>query len=54
MKAPQIIYLILTGIGMLRAANRHGKPKTGNENLWADIVATIIVLFLLFWGGFFK
>jgi hypothetical protein len=48
----QIIYLVLAFIGLLLAANKHGKPKK-NYNFWHSFIAMCIVLSLLYWGGFF-
>jgi len=50
---PQIIYLVLYGVGLLILANQHGKPKTGNHNFWITATAGLISPALLYWGGFF-
>jgi hypothetical protein len=50
--APQIIYLSLVFIGLLLVANQHGKERTPH-NFWVTLTATIINLFLMYWGGFF-
>lgn len=50
---PQITYLILTFVGLGIAIERHGKPKIGTHDFVVDIVATSIVLGLLYAGGFF-
>jgi hypothetical protein len=50
--APQIIYLSLVFIGLLIAANQHGKERTPH-NFWVTLVATVTTLFLMYWGGFF-
>lgn len=49
---PQIIYLTLTFIGLLFAANKHGKPRD-DYNFWHLLITGCIVLSLLYWGGFF-
>lgn len=49
----QIVYLVLIFMSLLLNANQHGKPKTGNHNFWIHFISTIIVLALLYWGGFF-
>lgn len=54
MSTPAIIYLILSGMGLLIAANKHGKPKEGNENFWYTFISVCIVWPLLWWGGFFS
>ena len=50
---PQIIICILyiTNLGMY--AINHGKPREGNYNFWAGLIATGINVALLTWGGFF-
>lgn len=53
MSIPAIIYLSLTGIGLLASAYMHGKPREGVYNFWVSAVATVITFGLLFWGGFF-
>jgi hypothetical protein len=50
---PQIIYLILTFLGLVLSVIRHETPKEGTHNVWADITATAIVFGILYWGGFF-
>jgi hypothetical protein len=51
---PQIIVLAMSGLGLLIAANRHERPRTGKDNFWVSFIATCISLGLLYWGGFFK
>lgn len=51
--APQIIFLTMVLISLLLEANRHRQPKQGNNSFWVALVATIISLGLLYWGGFF-
>lgn len=50
---PQIIVLSLMIIGLLLAANLHGKPKKGDYNFWVTLTSSIITFLLLYWGGFF-
>lgn len=53
---PQLIYLFFTAIGLGVALCDHGKlKKCGRcrENATPAIVATIVVYWLLWWGGFF-
>ena len=49
---PQIIYLVITFIGMLLVANKHGQPRI-NYNFWETLISSIIIFTLLIWGGFF-
>lgn len=50
---PQYAYLALTFIGLGMAAEQHGKPKTGTHSFWATLIATALLLGLLWAGGFF-
>lgn len=49
---PQIIYLILIFADLLYSANQHGKVRP-KYNFWANLVSVIIVLSILYSGGFF-
>jgi hypothetical protein len=51
---PQITYLAMVLIGLGIRISKHGKPKTGNENVFYDLIATGIVITLLYFGGFFN
>jgi hypothetical protein len=53
MSTPAIIYLVIncTGLGILMA--NHGKPT--KTNFWASFGSwLILILPLLYWGGFFS
>jgi hypothetical protein len=50
--APQIIYLSLVFIGLLLVANQHGQVRAPH-NFWNTLVATVITISLMYWGGFF-
>lgn len=52
MKAPQIILIVIYSISLLLSARDHGKPRP-NGNFWLSLVATVISVGLLLWGGFF-
>lgn len=54
MNVPQIIILLLTGTSWLLNAYLHGRPRTGKHNVFIIIIAGIINLLILYWGGFFK
>ena len=49
---PQLIYILLTLIGLVFVSMEHGKPYTRDAN--ASLIATIIIYGLLYWGGFFS
>jgi hypothetical protein len=51
---PQYCYLVLTFIGLLVVSNEHGKPRTGQYNIFSTLATCIFVLSLLYFGGFFK
>lgn len=51
---PQIIMILFIGLGVGIAIVEHGKPKTGNNNVWLSLISTAILLGLLIWGGFFN
>ena len=49
---PQITYLCLTLAGLVVGGVKLG--KTGNyTDFWANIISTVIILFILYSGGFF-
>jgi hypothetical protein len=48
-----VCYLSLICVGLLLAARDHGKPR-GAENFWTSLIAVIIQVSILAWGGFFK
>jgi len=49
---PQIIMLALMFFDYLAYANKHGQSK-GNYNIWHYFISNIILLTLLYFGGFF-
>ncbi len=49
-----IIYLSLVLVGIGSEIEKHGKPKTGNHNIFISLFAQSIILFLLWKGGFFE
>lgn len=54
MHAPQWICLALIVMGLMVASHDHGKPKTGKNDIWTSIIATVITTSILYWGGFFS
>jgi hypothetical protein len=50
---PQGILLALVAFGLFVSALEHGKPRS-NQNAWLTLIATVIQLALLVWGGFFR
>ena len=53
MGTPQIIVIVLLGIGLLINANRHGEPKAGEYNIFYKLVDVGILIWILIAGGFF-
>lgn len=50
---PQIIYIVLTILGIGFVIQRDGKAPEGNNNMVSDIM-TLGIIFSLYWsGGFF-
>jgi hypothetical protein len=52
MKTPQLTFLILILVGLLIAANQHGKERKPTD-FWTTLIATLLQLTILYWGGFF-
>ena len=50
---PQYVYLCLMLLGLGVVLAKHGEPQK-NYNIWASLFADIIILGLLYFGGFFK
>lgn len=53
MNAAQITLLVLVLISLLIQANKHGKPKKGNDNFWMFLVSVSIGQAILYWGGWY-
>jgi hypothetical protein len=53
MNTPALICLALSFIGLGAAAEKHGRPRTGNHSFFVALIANGIWLGLLHWGGFF-
>ena len=51
---PQILYLVLTIVGLVLSGVDHGKTKNKKENFWVSLVSTTILCGILYWGGFFN
>ncbi len=53
MKAPQLTFLLLILVGLLIAANQHGKERKPTD-FWTTLIATSLEISILYWGGFFN
>jgi hypothetical protein len=51
---PQVIYLILLMMGLGHSLVKDGQPKEGNHSFGWSLTSTIIILLILFSGGFFS
>ena len=54
MGVPQIIMIVLLSIGLLLSAKDHGRPRTGSNSFWSNLISVGVAMGLLLWGGFFK
>ncbi len=50
---PQIVYVVITFLGLVFSIRDHGKPRDAN-NAWHTVIALTISYGLLIMGGFFK
>ncbi len=53
MGAPQIILLVLIGLQLLITAHFHGRPKSGEHNIFYKLIDAAIFIWILSAGGFF-
>lgn len=49
---PQIIYLLLVALGFGVTVAKHGEQRYPHS-VWTQLIGMVIVLPLLYWGGFF-
>lgn len=49
---PQGIWLLIALCGLVQVAVNHGKPQ-GNYNAYRSLTATLLIVALMWWGGFF-
>ncbi len=52
--APQIIWVILSGLGLILAALIHGKKSENKSGIVGIIVSLILSFLLYWWGGTFR
>ena len=50
---PQLSYLLLTALGIGLVWARHGQPRSERYNVWYSLIGSVIVLPILYFGGFF-
>jgi len=49
---PQLIYLAFVFLGLGITMVNHGKPRSA-EDFWTTLIAQVLTVLLLWWGGFF-
>lgn len=50
---PQLIYLGLLLLGLGESLYKNGEPKTGKHSFGWSLVSSVIVVYILYKGGFF-
>jgi len=53
LEAPQIIYITITMLGLGVSLAKHGNPKRGKESFTIALFANVLIITILWWGGFF-
>jgi len=53
MNWPQIILIIWMAMGLGISITEHGEPKNRETSFWVTAVSDIIIVFILYKGGFF-
>ena len=51
---PQIIYLVIIILGTGINLAKHGEQKNDKYNIWTHLLSVVIILFILYKGGFFN
>mgnify|MGYP001608703878 CR=1 FL=1 len=51
---PQITVLVIYSLALLLAAHNHGKPRDGEHKFQYSFMACLIIVWLLYKGGFFN
>ncbi len=50
---PQILYLVMWAFGLGIVISHHGEPRDEEYNFFLSLAVSLVILGLLFWGGFF-
>lgn len=50
---PQIIWIVLSMIGLGTSMANHGKPSNGKHNFWIILISAGLNFWILYAGGFF-
>lgn len=51
---PQILIIILFSLGIGLEWANHGTAKNGTHDVWNELISTLIVIAILWWGGFWQ
>lgn len=51
---PQWLWFAMMAANLLATAYMHGKPRTGEHNIFTSLIGTGLGFVLLSYGGFFK
>ena len=51
---PEAIFLVCLGLNAGVVIVKHGKPRENNYNIFVTLLDNMILLTLLYWGGFFN
>jgi hypothetical protein len=54
LEAPQIIILVVNVLGIGFAMAKHGEPRNEKYNFFITLIAAIIEIVILSYGGFFN
>lgn len=50
---PQFAYLCLLTVGVGMVFAKHGTPRTGNVDAFSSVVASALIVTILYYGRFF-
>ena len=53
MGTPQLIMILLLAWNLCIHITKHGEDRTGSYNAFHCLIATVIQVGILIWGGFF-
>lgn len=54
MKIPQYLIIAIYSLSLGVSLVKHGKEEIHKYNFFATVIATVIVMAILKWGGFFQ
>lgn len=54
MRAPQIVMIVVLVLNVWLGLEHHGEPERGTKSAWSNIIGTVGMVALLWWGGFWR